>query len=142
MTPEEIMAKIEWCGKEVWEKGNLDAPDRFYAPDVLYHRPPLPDIVGLAAQKANVASFREACSDIRLAFHDWAAGEGKIVYRWTLSMRHTGQSAVMPLAATGKELTLIGCTFDYLKDGQIVEEIEYSDHLGFFRQLGLVPAHG
>ena len=47
-----------------------------------------------------------------------------------------------PEEMMAKELTLIGCTFDYLKDGQIVEEIEYSDHLGFFRQLGLIPARG
>ncbi len=142
MTPEEMMAKIEWCGHEVWEKGNLEAVNGFYADSVLYHRPPLPDIVGLAAQKQNVASFREACSNIRLVFHDWVGSEDKIAYRWTLHATHTGQSAVMNLPPTGKELTLIGCTFDYLKDGQIVEEIEYSDHLGYFRQLGLVPAHG
>jgi predicted ester cyclase len=40
---------------------------------------------------------------------------------------------------TGKEVIAEGCAFYHVKNGKIVEFIEYSNYLGFFQQLGIIP---
>ena len=57
-------------------------------------------------------------------------------------MKHTGQSATVPIPPTGKEVYLKGCTVVHVKDGMVVEELEHADYLGFLQQLEVVPPLG
>ena len=142
MSLEEMKAKIRWAGEEMWLKGNLDALDEVYAADYVYHRPPLPDTIGLAAVKQSVAGMRSAYSEIQIAYEEMVGEGDSIAYRYTWQAVHAGQSPTLPIPPTGKQVTLVGCVVVHITDGKIVEEFEYSDYLGFLQQLGVVPPLG
>jgi steroid delta-isomerase-like uncharacterized protein len=142
MSLKELKDRICWAGGEAWLKGNLHALDQVYAPDYVWHRPPFPDASGLEAVKESMAGMRSAYSDIQIRYLDMV-GEGNIIaYRYTWQARHTGQSPTLPIPPTGKEVSLQGCVVVHVQEGLIVEEFEYSDHLGFLQQLGVVPPLG
>ena len=142
MSLEEFTKKISWAGKEAWIKGNVDALDEVYAVDYVWHRPPLPALDSLEAAKQSVAGARLGYSDIRITYDEWIVQGNSIAYRWTFMMKHTGESATLPIPPTGKEVILKGCTVVHVKDGKVVEELEYADYLGFLQQLGVVPPLG
>lgn len=142
MSLEELAAKIQWAGEEAWQKGNVDAFDEVYAEDYVFRRPPLADINGLEAAKQSVMGTLPGYSDIRVTYDEWIAQGDSIAYRWTLRMKHTGQSATLPIPPTGKDVVLKGCTVVHVKDGMVVEELEYADYLGFLQQLEVVPPLG
>ena len=56
--------------------------------------------------------------------------------------KHTGSDPKFPTPPTGKEVVIEGCAFYCVKNGKIVEFIEYSNYLGFFQQLGVIPLIG
>lgn len=142
MSLKELEAEIQRTIEEAWYKGNVDALDEVYAPDFVSHRPPFPDINGLEAVKQSIAEFRPGYSDIQASFTDWIAEGDAIAYRYTMRMKHTGVAPSLPIPPTGKEVTLQGCAVVHVKDGKVIEEWEYSDYLGFFQQLGVVPSLG
>jgi predicted ester cyclase len=47
-----------------------------------------------------------------------------IAYRYTMTMKHTGQSPTLPIPPTGKEVTLKGCIVVHVRDGKIVKEFD------------------
>lgn len=140
MAHEELKHKIQWAGKEAWLKGNLDALDEVYAAEYVWHRPPMPDLVGLDGVKESMAAMREAYSDLTISYDEMVAEGDSIAYRYTWSGLHTGQSPTLPIPPSGKEVVLVGCVVVHVRDGKIVEEFEYSDYLGFMQQLEIVPA--
>ena len=142
MSLEALAARIRWAGEEAWYKGNVDALDEVYAADYIWRRPPLADLKGLEAAKQSIAGARAGYSDIRAEYEEWIAQGDSIAYRWTFTMKHTGQSATLPIPPTGKEVVLKGCTVVHVKDGMVVEELEYADYLGFLQQLEVVPPLG
>ena len=141
MSNEELKAKLRRAGEEAW-KGNLDALDKVYAADYVYHRPPLPDLEGLEAAKQYIADARVAYSDIQVTYDEMIHEGNTTAYRWTWWAKHTGQSPSLPIPPTGNEVTLKGCTVVHWVDGKVIEEFEYADFLGFLQQLGVVPPLG
>ena len=85
---------------------------------------------------------RPGYSDIGVAWHEWIVQGNAIAYRYTLSMKHTGQSASIPAMPTGKVLTLDGCIVTHSRDGKVYAEYEHSDYFGFLQQMGIVPLLG
>ena len=142
MSLESLKSKIEWAGKEAWYNGNVDALDEVYAQDMISRRPPFPDIEGLPGVKEFIAAGRLGYSDIEADYEEFIAEGSSIAYRYTMRMKHTGTSPSLPVPPTGKELVLRGCVVVHVKNGKIVEEIEYSDYLGYLQQLGVVPPLG
>ena len=142
MSLEEFKSKIRWVGEEAWLRGNLDALDEVYAADYIWHRPPLPDACGLEAVKESMAGMRSAYSDIQMNYTEMIGEGNSIAYRYIWQGKHTGQSQTLPIPPTGKEVTLQGCVVVHIANDKIVEELEYSDYLGFMQQLGVVPALG
>jgi len=138
----ELVAAIRRAGQEAWCTGNVDALDGVYAPDYVSHRPPFPDLRGLAEVKASIAGTRTAYSNIRAEYTEWIAEGRAIAYRYTMYMKHTGVSPTLPVPPTGKEIFLTGCVWIHVKNGKIIEEWDYSDYLGFLQQLGAVPPLG
>ena len=51
MSLKEFKAKYRWAVEEAYYKGNVDALDKLYVPDVIIHQPPFSDIKGLGAYK-------------------------------------------------------------------------------------------
>jgi predicted ester cyclase len=142
MPREAIKNKILWVNDELWLKGNLDAMDEIYSAECVLHSPPLPDIEGLEALKANVAGIRSAYTETALHYSAMIGEGDRIVYRYTWQALHTGQSATLPIPPTGNQVTMEKCVVVHLDGGTIVEEFEYADYLGFLQQLGVVPPLG
>ena len=140
MAPEDHKTKVRRVFDDAFNKGNVNAVDEVAAPDVIYHRPPGPDVRGLAAYKQMVVDMRKAFSDIQFTFDDFIMeGETAGAARWTFQGTHTGQMANMPIPPTGKRVTMTGLTLVHMVNGKAVEEWEYVDMLGFMQQLGVAP---
>ncbi len=122
----------------LFSRGELDAVDRYLAPDFVDHDPPFgrrPDREGLRAAGAMMrAAFPDWHSDLHLL-----VAEGDyVVERFTASGTHRGE--FMGAAPTNRTVAMPGINIFRLRDGKIVERWGNLDVLGFLTQLGLVPA--
>ena len=61
----------------------------------------------------------------------------KVLKRFTLTCIHTGD--FMGIPPSGKRLTLTGLTLGRIANGQIIEDWEGADWLGWQQQLGIIP---
>jgi predicted ester cyclase len=139
MVLKEFGDRICWAWEETYLKGNINALDEIYSPDVVLHAPPFPDQKGIDSYKQHAAEALQLYSNIRYHWEE-IIGEGNtIVIVATMHMKHTGASRMLPIPPTGKELMVKGCRIAHLKDGKIIEESNYTDFLGLFQQLGIVP---
>jgi len=64
----------------------------------------------------------------------------KVVKRWTVTCKHTGE--LMGVPPTGKEIRFTGINIFRIVDGKIEEQWVESDALGLMQQLGIVPSPG
>jgi steroid delta-isomerase-like uncharacterized protein len=120
----------------LFTKGDLDAVDRYLAPDFVNHDPPFgvtPDREGM----------RAAGEMMRAAFPDWhsdqhlVVGEGDIVVeRFTASGTH--RADVLGVPPTGDTVSLEGINIFRVDGGRIVERWGRLDELGFLGGLGVV----
>ena len=65
-----------------------------------------------------------------------------VVQSFTVTGKHTGKHPASETPPTGKEVILEGCAFYYIKNEKIVKFKEFSNYLGFFQQVGLLPPIG
>ena len=63
-------AQIARVNDEIWNQGNMDAVARLFAPNIVRHQPPMPDVVGLEAVTQYIRDIRSAYSQLRLQIHD------------------------------------------------------------------------
>jgi steroid delta-isomerase-like uncharacterized protein len=140
---QEIKAKIERFVEEGFNKMDLAAFDEFYAPGCVRHVPPLPDMHGVEALKQyGVELRRDVFSDVHMTIQEIIVEDEKAASRWTWEATHTGQSATFPFPATGKRLTITGCTIYRFLDGKCAEEWEHQDMVGALQQMGVFPQIG
>ena len=139
MSLEEFKARYCRALEEAYYEGNLDALDELYAPDVIIHRPPHPDIRGLSEYKQHILTARQAYTDIRFDWEEMVGEGDTVALRSTWRMKHTGESAAVPVPPTGKEVVMRGGLFIHLDNGKGVEVFEYKDYLGLLQQLGVTP---
>jgi predicted ester cyclase len=127
---------LEQIIEEVWNQGQLNRSDEFYLSDVIYRRPPMPDVVGLEAYKENIQSTRKGFPDFKLvAEEDLVHGDISLI-RGRFLGTHTGESSVFEIPPTGKQVDVLWCAVGYWRDGKVQEEWCYIDWLGFMQQLG------
>ncbi len=141
MTLEEFKTKFVRAEEEAMLKGNVDELDEIYSPDLVIHSEQFPfqELKGIEARKQQVRANSEAFQIIKL---DWdeMVGEGDtIAYRYTIRMKHTGNSPMVPIPPTGKEMVVKGDQFLHLKDGKVCEVFGHIDMLGMLQQLGVMP---
>jgi predicted ester cyclase len=139
MSLEELQAKYRWAKEEAVIKGNLDALDEIYDPNIAIHRPPFPDIKGLETFKQYYLTAREAYANILLEWEEMIGEGNTMACRYTARIKHTGVWSTLPVPPTGKDLVIKACLFIHLKNSKIVEEFWYDDYLGLYQQLGIVP---
>lgn len=139
MSLEDLKAKIVRLTEEIWLKGNVDAMNELFAPDIVLKLYPFPDIKGLEAAKQGVRMQLQAYTNLGWDTEE-IIGEGNtIVWRYTLHGKHTGVSPTIPFPPSGKELVMKSCDVYHLKDGKIIECLGYRDYLGMLQQMGVVP---
>jgi predicted ester cyclase len=136
---EELKNKFRRANEEAWNKGNTDAMDEVYAADFVYHRPPFADIEGLEAGKQDVVDTFKAWSDIEFTIHEIVMEGNTTVTRYTWRGKRLGQNPDLPNMIIGKEVILVGCAVSHWANGKVIEEWEFSDYLGYYTQLGVIP---
>ena len=119
----------------LFSRGDLEAVEKYTAPDFVFHDPPF----GVSEDRAGI---RAAAAMMRAGFPDWhsdqhlVVGEGDIVVeQFTASGTHRGE--VMGVPATGATVSLKGINIFRLENGHIVERWGRLDELGLLTQLGL-----
>lgn len=122
----------------LFTRGELDAVDRYLAPDFVYHDP----FPGFASDREGL---RQAAQVFRQGFPDWHSqvqaliAEGDLVTE-RFTARGTHQGEFMGVPASGREVTLAGINIFRVQDGKLVERWGRLDDLGLLQQLGIVPA--
>jgi predicted ester cyclase len=138
MSAEENKALIRRVADEVFNRGDLDGIDRYFAPNWVMHDAP-PNAGG------DRAGLKEVLRKIRSGFPDVGVrielilAEGDLVaYRTTSEGTHTNE--YFGTAPTGKRVTLHQLNVDRIRDGKIVESWAESFGQGFNYQLTGKPA--
>lgn len=116
---------------------NLDAVDKFAAPDMIDHSR---GGAGREGLRQALGLFAAAFPDWQTTIEDLIAEGDKVVLRGVGHGTHRG--AFMGIAPTGKQVAVPGIHIMRIADGKIVEHWAQVDDLGMMRQLGVVPAQG
>ncbi len=138
MTIEENKALIREIIEEVWNKGDLAAVDRYFAPDYIDHAPLPGQAPGPEGYKGAVAAIREAFPDLHLTLEGILSEEDKVAFHYTMQGTHRGPFMGMP--PTGKPFSVTGMIIARIDDGKAVERWANLDTLGLMQQLGAIPA--
>lgn len=130
-------------GKQILERayneGQLDALDTVYAPTLVRHHPPNPDLLSLDAFKQFIIAMRTAYPDLTFSFDEIIIEGAMWAGRWSLRGTNTGPLPGLIIPPTGKHIEITGLFFLHSRDGLVVEEWVYGDIMGLFQQLGLLP---
>jgi len=138
MSLKELGQKGIQAVEEAWCKGNVNAMDEVYDPNIIYHIYPFPDGKGLDAYKHRILDRRKAYENIRFDWEEIIEGGNAIIIRYAMHMKHIGDSPSFPVPPSGKQLLMKGCVVLHIRDDKIVEQFEYDDYLGILQQLGIV----
>src|SRR3712207_2326253 len=111
-------------GAEAISRGDLDALDEIYAPEVAQEL------------KQAVAEIRQAFPDYRGTSEIQIAEGDMVANRWVAHGTHRGE--FMGIAPTGREVTFRGIAIDRMADGKIVELWLEWDLEDVVRQIGAV----
>jgi steroid delta-isomerase-like uncharacterized protein len=125
---------------DIWNKGNLDAFDEIYAPDIVNHTLPPGIPQGIEGNKMFTKMYLTAFPDTKMTIDLQIAEGDKVVTRWHAQGTHKGE--LMGIPATGKQATVTGIVIDRIAGGRIVESWGEFDQMGMMQQLGVVPTPG
>jgi steroid delta-isomerase-like uncharacterized protein len=124
---------------EIWNDGNLDLVDELYAPDFVWHVVDIgEDVVGTAAFKEMVTSFRTAFPDIQVTFDEVLVAGDKTVLRWTMTGTNTGPLQDLP--PSGQPVQLHGVAISHAVEGKTAEVWQHYNQLSMFQQMGYTLA--
>jgi len=122
---------------EVWNAGNIEAADRYIAPEYTIHHDPGDPWDGksldFAGYKERVRLSRAPFPDQCFSVHDLLADLDRVVMTWHWLATHKGDFPGFP--ATGKQIRMSGATVYYLKDGLFTGHWQIADRLGVYMQL-------
>jgi steroid delta-isomerase-like uncharacterized protein len=138
MSAQENKAFYNRITEAIWNKGDLDAVDELFAPDVVIHSAPAEWPSGTEGVKATVSMYRGALPDLKLTSNLVIAEGDKVANYWTLSGTHSGE--LMGVPGTGKRIETYGVSVVRFEGGKIVEIFGASDQLGLMQQLGAIPS--
>ena len=126
-----------------WHKRDMAATyDRFYADEIVFHRPPFPPVEGKEANLEGDEGTLSAFSEVISTIHELIVEGDTAIAHWTWQATHSGTLLSLGIPATGKRVEFSGCSIYHFKDGKIFKQWEYGDLLGFMQQLGVVPTPG
>ncbi len=138
MSTEENKALIRRVAEDVFSQGDLEAIDRYFAPNWVQHDAP-PNAGGdREALKDVLGVIRGGFSDVRTRLELILAEGDLVAYRAITEGTHTKE--YFGVAPTGKNVTLRQVNIDRIRDGKIVESWSESFGQGFFYQLTGKPA--
>ena len=141
MTTERTTANknlVEAFIQDLFSRGDLDAVDRYLAPDFVNHDPPFPGApAGPEGMRQAAVMFRAAMPDWHSDLDQLVAEDDIVVERFTATGTHRGP--LMGVPGTGHTVTLPGVNIFRIQAGRIVERWGRLDELGLLHQLGIAP---
>jgi predicted ester cyclase len=81
--------------------------------------------------------YQNALSNLNFTIEDILAERDRVVIRWKICGKHTGE--YMGIAATGQDVMVTGIAIRRFEDGKIIEEWVEMDRLGLMQQLKAGP---
>jgi len=94
---------------------------------------------GPSGFQAQIGGLVAAFPDIHYVLEDLISGDDKVVVSWTWHGTHKAIFTTIP--ATGKTVSNEGMAICGFRDGKIISFKLQTDRLGFWQQLGLLPAN-
>ena len=122
----------------IWNRGDLDAADKLFAPAYVNHYGLIADLVlGPEAVKISAALYRLAFPGLQVSVEEVSTVEDTVVLRWK-ARTHPDTLGGGALASNHKSLT--GITRCRITAGKIVESWTEWDRIGVLRELGIPTA--
>ena len=120
---------------EIFNKGNIEAANKFLAPEFIYHARG-EDIEGVEGFKQWVSSDRTVFPDIRFTFVDSIAEDGKVAMVWIVEGTHEKEFRGIP--ASHRKFETVGINIFHFEANKIKEAWFVVDGLTAALQLGVV----
>lgn len=139
--PEQRAAKEVLRGvlTECFEKGDVDALDRFLTPDFVNHRRPPGVGTGIKGLKEIVGMERAAFPDITFTI-DHEVAEGDLVIQ-VATAEATHRGSIFGVAPTGRRVRWQQIHIVKMRDAKMAEHWGMSDIAGLLRQMQKDPKH-
>jgi predicted ester cyclase len=103
MDIKEIAEKYIQADKQAFQEGNFDALEEIYAPDIVIHSAPNPDMVGFEANKEHILKARENLADLQQEF-EYITGDGNV---FAIAFKETFTPKVdIPIAPAGSNVNI------------------------------------
>jgi len=138
---EENNAVVTCMIEEVFNKHDLDAVKRFYAPDYVEHVPAPGQAQGQEGMERFLAEVVfPAFPDMQWRIEEQLAEDDRVLTRFTWRGTHRGPFLGVP--ATNKRVEVCGMVLDRISGGKLVESRILMDNAGMLQQLGGFPPPG
>ncbi len=138
MSAEENKTLIREVIEEVWNQGDLEAVDRYFADDYVDHAPLPGRAPGPEGYRAAVSAIREAFPDLHLTLEHILSEGDQVAFHYT--MRGTHQGPFMGIPPTGNSFSVTGMIIARIAEGKAVERWANLDTLSLMQQLGVIPS--
>ncbi|MFA5162170.1 MAG: ester cyclase [Elusimicrobiales bacterium] len=123
--------------REVWSGGDIEAADKYIAPQyTIHHDPGDPwdgKTLGLAEYKERVRLLRSAFPDQHFDLQGLFEDGNAIAITWLWTATHKGDIPGFP--ASGRQIKMSGATVYYFENGLLSGHWQITDRLGVYQQL-------
>ena len=119
----------------VFNRGNIDAADKYFQPALIEHAPWPGQTADVAGFKAGLAEMRKSFPDLRVTIERTIAQDDLLVAHLKLSGSQLGEFMGSP--ASGKTFSIEAIDIVRMTDGRIAEHWGIMDTAGMAGQLGL-----
>lgn len=143
MNAEQNKAVVRRFIEELWNNRNLNVADEIFAADCVTHQLKSgAEVVAMPrnpeAIKKHVGEWLDGFPDLRFTIEQMVAEADQVVTRCIMRGTHTG--TWLRIAPTGKRVDVRMMTIHRIVNGKIAEDWVLVESLGFFQQLGFIPA--
>jgi predicted ester cyclase len=135
MSTEQNKAVTRRYFDELWNQNNLAVLDEILAPGVKGHAAGQ-TFGGVDTFSQRSKTLHTIYSKPHFTIEDQIAEGDKVLVRWTLRGKHTGE--YMGVRPTGNDVVATGMNLFRLADGRIAELWVEADDLGELQQLGVI----
>ena len=139
MKPDELKSTLDKMHKYS-DDGNLEGYYSYVSDDFVFHRVPLPDVVGKQANWEADEAMGKSFTDAKSTIHETIVEGDVAVVRYTYEALHSGSTPSLGIPATGKRISMEGCMVYHWKDDKLIESWDYTDMLGLLKQIGAFPS--
>ena len=126
--------------EEAFNNKNLDVIDEIVSDDYIDHHMPFELPRGPKGVKLSFNYLFSAFPDCRSIVKDVISEGDKVATRFEFTGTHQGEFLGIP--GTGKQFSITSIHIFRITDGKLMERWENADHLGWMRQLGVIPSPG